>query len=189
MAIVGWFCDYGCGFLDDTNTVEEELIPSFGVLLPLPDSFEACWFRHVCFRFITWEEPPFPTSSIQVEGTVHLVPCPIHLYLVMINKNKTLFVTVHIFYTGTTVSLIFQYTTFSCTYLITVQPKELTYISLTNSVVFFTNEWTVLTHGFIITLSFISVLQHTLNIICLKKHFNVSFVLSSANIKFNHPIL
>lgn len=33
MAIVGWFCDYRCGFLDDTNTVEEELIPSSGVLL------------------------------------------------------------------------------------------------------------------------------------------------------------
>lgn len=71
-----------------------------------------------------WEELPFPKLGTQVTGTIHPVPRPLHLYLVMINENKTLFVTIHILYTETAVSLIFQYMTFSCIYLISVQPYE-----------------------------------------------------------------
>lgn len=55
-----------------------------------------------------WEELPFPKLGTQVTGTIHPAPRPLHLYLVMINENKTLFVTIHILYTETAVSLIFS---------------------------------------------------------------------------------
>lgn len=38
MVKVGYFCGFKSGFLDEISKVEEELIPSSGVLLPLPDA-------------------------------------------------------------------------------------------------------------------------------------------------------
>lgn len=53
------FCDSKCGFLDDTSEVGEERILSSGAA-SIADAFEACWFGHVCFRFINGKNLPFP---------------------------------------------------------------------------------------------------------------------------------
>ena len=66
------------------------------------------------------------------------------LHLVMINKNKTLFVTIHILYTETEESIIFQYMTYfhAYTYLCTIlRIAEDTFQSLSfTNIVFFANE-------------------------------------------------
>ena len=64
----------------------------------------------------------------------------------MINKNKTLFVTIHILYTETEESIIFQYMTYfhAYTYLCTIpRIAEDTFQSFSfTNIVFFANEWT-----------------------------------------------
>lgn len=55
----GEFCGSKSGFLDDTSEVGEEQILSSGAA-SIADAFEACCFRHVCFRFINGKNLSFP---------------------------------------------------------------------------------------------------------------------------------
>lgn len=112
--LVLWFV-----YLDSWVTIAkwEDVIPSCGVSLPLPDAFEVSWFSHASFRFTSWEEPLFPRAGIQAL-CIQLLSCL--CYLVTINKNKTLFVTIHVLYTETAVGIIVQYMTYFHAYTLTL---------------------------------------------------------------------
>lgn len=133
-----WASGYKPGSLGGTSKAGEELAPSSRVLLPLPDVFAARWLSHVCFRFINWERSPFPWWGVQVAGTTYPAPCPTHLYVVTIYKNKTLYVTTDILYTETAINTISENVTYFHAYTLSLySPRNLlTYISrssLTNT--------------------------------------------------------
>ena len=107
----------------------------------------ACALRHADLVMFAVDFYPGKDLRFPGQASVYYLSSslPHLLHLVMINKNKTLFVTIHILYTETEESIIFQYMTYFHAYtsLCTI-PRifEDTFhsFSFTNIIVFYTNE-------------------------------------------------
>lgn len=116
---VGEFCGCRSGFSGHTSELGKN---SFLVLV--------CCSRCLCPEHadsVVFAVDFYPGKDLRSPGQASMYCVsssrPHLIHLVMINKNKTLFVTIHILYTETEESIIFQYI-FSCIHLSLYNPKN-----------------------------------------------------------------